>query len=63
MLPVRTLLLLVAVTMCGCPRKQPANEENRDPYRNVTPQKVKEQVEKIEQHEDERNERRLQEMK
>ena len=57
------LFALGAVALGGCPAKSPpAPPENRNPYRNVTPQKVKEKVEQIEQKEDERNERKLKEL-
>jgi hypothetical protein len=57
------LLVLSLLVLCGCPKQRPAKEENRDPYRNVTPQKVQEKVEKIQQQEDQRNDRRMEELK
>lgn len=67
------------VTVAGCRSKtrgeeprpataaegaQPRVEEpNRDPYRNVTPQKVKERVEAAQKREDEHNDRVLEQAK
>jgi PBP1b-binding outer membrane lipoprotein LpoB len=51
--------LLLALLLAGCPKH---HEENLDPYKNVTPQKVKARVEKIQQQEDERNDKKLEDV-
>jgi hypothetical protein len=48
---MRILLLLF---LCGCPTESP--------YKDVTPQKVKKQVEAIQQQEEKRNDKRLEEI-
>jgi hypothetical protein len=60
---VRHFLLCVVVAVAvssvgGC-----GDDKNKNPYHNVTPQKVKQQVEKIQANEEQRNERKLDEMK
>jgi hypothetical protein len=47
--------LLFLLLLCGCPTE--------NPYKNVAPPKVKKQVEQIQQQEDERNDKRLEQMK
>jgi hypothetical protein len=56
----RALLVLL---LCGCPTKKSGPEENRDPYREVTPEKVKAKVENSLKQEDQRNDERLKELK
>jgi len=48
-------LLLALALFAACPKD--------DPYKNVTPQKVKQQVEQIQKQEEERNDKRLDELK
>jgi hypothetical protein len=51
----------VAALFAGCPSKNAPPHDlatNLDPYRNVTPQKVKQEVEQIQDDEDKRNEAR-----
>ncbi len=65
------VVVLVLALPLGCkktgsapppePVAQPA--ENKNPYRNVTPQKVKEKVEDIQKKEDELNDKRMEQMK
>ncbi len=57
------IFLLLALALSGCPEKPRAPEENSNPYHNVTPQKMKDKVEAIQKQEDERNDKRLEEMK
>jgi hypothetical protein len=57
------LALAVVVALAGCKTKPRAEEPNRDPYRNVTPQKIKQQVEDTQKKEDERNDRVLEQAK
>ena len=57
----------LVVALGGCkskraPAAEPAKSEatvepNRDPYRNVTPQRIKKQVEDIQNQEDKKNDR------
>jgi len=49
---MRLVLLLL---LAGCPTE--------NPYKNVAPKKVKQDVEKIQQQEDEKNDKRLEQMK
>ena len=46
--------LLLVLLLCGCPTE--------NPYKNVAPKKVKQQVEQIQQQEDEKNDKRLEQM-
>ena len=50
------------LALSGCP-KEPAKQENLNPYHDVAPQKVKQQVEQTLRQEDERNDKRMEEMK
>lgn len=47
--------ILIFLFLCGCPKE--------DPYKNVTPQKVKKQVEEIQQKEEKRDDELLQKAK
>ncbi len=63
---MRTTLvaLVMVVALAGCKTKpRAADEPNRDPYRNVTPDKIKKQVEDTQKKEDERNDRVLENAK
>ena len=57
----RLALALMLAAPFGC--KKPATRENKDPYRDVTPQKVKDRVEDIQKKEDQQNEKRMEQMK
>lgn len=64
-----SLLLLLDVT--GCPAKRPRDlpepaadmAKNLNPYKDVAPKKVGADVEKIQQQEEQRNDKRLEEAK
>ncbi len=69
---MRTLLAIAVVAaLAGCKSKRPpaaveppaaepaAAAPNRDPYRNVTPAKMKQQVEDIQKKEEQRDDRVL----
>jgi len=53
-------ILVALLMLAGCPSKK---GENLNPYHDVTPQKVKQKVEQIQQQEDERNDKKLEELK
>jgi hypothetical protein len=53
---MRKLSLVVLFALAGCPNKGPQPKAvNNDPYKDVTPQKVKEKVEATQKKEDEHN--------
>jgi hypothetical protein len=60
---MRLLLPLLLLCAAGCPNKttseKPAEEVNRDPYKNVTPQKVKADVEAAQKKEEDRDDKIL----
>jgi hypothetical protein len=56
-------ILVAVLLLAGCPPKKKEAGENLNPYHDVTPQKIKQKVEQIQQQEDERNEKKLEEMK
>ena len=66
---MRTLLVVaLLLTGAGCRRPSPppppaAPPPNLDPYRNVTPQKVKERVEEIDRKADERSDKLIENAK
>ena len=62
-IPRRHLALvlgLAASLLTACPSGKPS-AENKNPYRNVTPDKVKNEVERVQQKEEQRNDKRLEE--
>ena len=59
---MRRSLLVLLLALSGCPRERP-KPENLNPYHDVAPPKIKQQVEQIQQKEDERNDRRVEELK
>src|SRR5437899_609007 len=55
-----TIALVLALTLAGCRHKRaPEPEPNNDPYRNVTPAKIKQQVEDIDKKREEKNDKLL----
>ncbi len=64
------LIIAIALGLAACktrPRTEAAadaaTEPNRNPYRNVMPEKIKKQVEDTQKKEDERNDKVLQNAK
>jgi len=57
------LLALLAASLAGCPNKSAPTERqpevNRDPYKNVTPEKVKAKVEAAQKREEDRDDKIL----
>ena len=67
---MRAFATLPLLLLLGCPGDRSANQavdqgpaENRNPYKNVMPQKVKADVERTLQKEDEKNDKRLEQVK
>jgi hypothetical protein len=61
---MRLILPFALLCVAGCPNKatdeqKPKEEVNRNPYRNVTPQKVKSDVEAAQKKEEDRDDRIL----
>jgi hypothetical protein len=57
---------VIALGLGGCrehPKAPAAPEQNLDPYRNVTPSKVKQQVEEIDRQHEQKNDRVLENAK
>jgi len=72
------MALLLALSLAGCARKHAAKPEaqsaesqgadlqpatSKNPYHDVMPQKIKDQVETIQKQEEDRNDRRIEQMK
>jgi hypothetical protein len=51
---MRYAICFLTCLLTGCPTKGTPSAENKDPYRDVTPQKVKAQVEDAQKKEDDR---------
>jgi hypothetical protein len=60
---LRLLTLLLCAPLLGCPSPSSSkpSAENKNPYRDVTPQMVKEKVEAAQQQEDDRATKKLEE--
>ena len=69
---MRVTLLLIALSLGACAKKKPAapppepaaqENKNQNPYHDVRPQKVKADVEAIQKAEEDRNDKRIEQMK
>jgi hypothetical protein len=54
---MRILILFVAFALGGCKEKPRAPEPDRNPYREVMPQKVKQKVEDAQKKEEQRDDK------
>ncbi len=61
------MVLVLLLMSAGCSKKAPPKvelkQENSNPFKDVTPKKVGDQVETIQKEEEERNDKRIEQMK